>query len=339
LTGRRIHVGICGSGWVATTRHIPSYRRLTGVEVISVYDRKEERASAVAQEHRIPRTFSSLEAFLASGLDIISICTPPWTHAEIAARAFEAGIHVFTEKPMAMDEGEARAMVEAAQRADRLLCVSHNFLFSRSALKADRLLKTLGPVQYVFGMQMSNPKRRLPTWFQDLPGGLLFDEAPHMLYTLQHFLGDLEVGDVRTTGRAQPHPPIVEVQFRGERGTGQVTMLLEAPLSEWHIALVGERGVVDLDLFRDITVGVRDDGRHRAGDILRTSATALSGHAMGFVTSGTRFVAKRQFWGHDGLIRRFVHAVSVSGPSPVEPERSVSVVRMMDQILAGLEQR
>jgi scyllo-inositol 2-dehydrogenase (NADP+) len=336
VTARPIRVGICGTGWVATARHIPSYRRLDGVDVAAVYDRKEDRADEVAREHRIPATFSSLEAFLASGLDLISICTPPWTHAEIATRASAEGIHVFTEKPMAMNEVEASSMVDAAERAGRLLCVSHNFLFSRSARKADRLLRGLGPVRYVLGMQMSSPKRRLPTWFGDLPGGLLFDEAPHMLYTLQHYLGDLEVEDVRTGGPSTPHPSIVEVRFRGKRGLGQVTMLLEAPLSEWHIALVGERGVVDLDLFRDITVGIRNDGPHRAGDILRTSATALWGHATGFTTSGARFVSKRQFWGHDELIARFVRAVKVGGPSPVDPERSIGVVRLMDQIVREL---
>jgi scyllo-inositol 2-dehydrogenase (NADP+) len=336
VTGGRIRVGICGSGWVATARHIPSYQRLNGVDVVAVYDRTQERASSAARQHRIPSTSSSLEEFLDSGLDVISICTPPWTHAEIAEKALEAGSHVFTEKPMAMNETEARAMVDAAQRAHRLLCVSHNFLFSRSARKADRLLDGLGPVRYALGMQMSSPKRRLPTWFQKLPGGQLFDEAPHMLYILKHYLGELEVDDVRTGGDGLPHPSIVEVRFRGDHGLGQITMLLEAPLSEWHIGLVGERGVVDLDLFRDITVGIRNDGPHRAGDILRTSATALLGHAAGFTTSGARFVSRRQFWGHDELIGRFVRAVRAGGPSPVDPEGSIGVVRLMDRIVGDL---
>jgi scyllo-inositol 2-dehydrogenase (NADP+) len=188
-------------------------------------------------------------------------------------------------------------------------------------------------------MQMCSPKRRLPTWYPELPAGLLFDEAPHMLYTLQHYVGPLELEDVRTAGPAEPHPSIAEVRFRGDNGVGQVTMLLEAPLSEWHIALVGERGVVDLDLFRDVTVGFRDDGRHEARDILGTTAAALWGHAKGFTTSGARFVTKRQFWGHDELIRRFVEAVRTGGPSPVDPEQAVGVVRLMDQILVGLGAR
>ena len=339
MTVRPIRVGICGSGWVATARHIPSFSRLNGVDVLAIYDRNGERARAVARRHKIPKAFSDLEKFLGSDLDVISICTPPWAHAKIARAALDAGIHVFTEKPMAMDEAEARSMVDAARRGGRLLCVSHNFLFSRSAIRADRLIRTLGPVQYVFGIQMSSPKRRLPPWYRELPAGLLFDEAPHMLYTLEHYLGAMELEDVRTVGQIEPHPSVVEVRFRAEMAVAQVTMLMEAPLSEWHIALVGEHGVVDLDLFRDITVGLRNDGQHEARDILRTSATALWGHAIGFTTSGTRFVTGRQFWGHDELISRFVDAVRTGAPSPVDPEQSVGVVRLMDEILVGLGER
>jgi predicted dehydrogenase len=334
-----MRVGICGTGWVATARHIPSFNRLDGVEIVAVYDRKQDRASAVARQHRIHSALSNMGDFLSSDLDVVSICTPPWAHAEVAVAALEAGIHVFTEKPMAMDESEARSMAETAASAGRLLCVSHNFLFSRSAVRADRLMQMFDPVQYAFGLQMSNPKRRLPAWYPQLPGGLLFDEAPHMLYTLQHYLGPLELLDVRTTGSTGPHPSIAELRVRGKDAEGKVTMLMEAPLSEWHVMLVGEKGVVDLDLFRDVIVSFHDDRRHHARDVLRTTASALWGHAKGFTTSGARFVTKRQFWGHDELIRRFVQAIRSGAPSPVDPEEAISVVRLMDQVLIGLAER
>ena len=335
--GRRsTRVGVVGAGWVATARHIPSYRGVDDVEVVALYDRARDRAERVAREHRIPAAFSELDAFLDAELDVVSICTPPWTHAELASQALDAGAHVLTEKPMAMDTQEAKSMVAAAQRAGRSLCVSHNFLFSRSVRRADRLVPALGPIGYVLGLQMSNPQRRLPNWYRQLPGGLLFDEAPHMLYTLQHFLGSVAVEDVRarpSDGAASPS--IVEVRFRGAQGIGQVTMLFEAPLSEWHIGLVGQQGVADLDLFRDIVVSVADDHRHKPLDILRTSAAAMWGHARGFATSGVRYASRRQFWGHDELIRRFVATTRTGSPPPVDPKDSVGVVSMMDEILTA----
>lgn len=325
-----------GTGWSATVRHIPSYRRHPEAEVAVVYDRRPERARAVAEQLSVPLAVSSLAELLDQDLDVVSICTPPWTHAEIAAAALERGVHVFTEKPMAMDEAEATSMVDAARRAGRLLCVSHNFLFSRAVQRADRALAHDG-VGYAFGMQLSSLRRRLPVWYEELPGGLLLDESPHMLYTMQHFLGPLQLEGARATwDRESGLPRTADIWVKGASGPGQVSMVFDTPLSEWHVGLVGRERAVDLDLFRDIAVCVGSDGAHKPLDILRTSSRAVFDHSRGFVTSGARYAARQLFWGHDVIIGRFVDAVLGRCPVPVPPEESVAVVRLTDAILDEL---
>lgn len=332
-----VRVGVVGTGWVATARHIPSFRHHPDAEVVAVFDRQPDRARGVATQHGIARWVSTLDALLDQDLDIVTLCTPPWTHAELACTALERGVHVFTEKPMAMDEHEARSMVDAARGAGRLLCVSHNFLFSRAVAKADRVLGDEGPVSYAFALQLSSLQRRLPTWYAELPGGLLLDESPHMLYTLQHFLGPLELDSVRATWNpASGLPRTAEIQVRGPGATGQVTMLFETPVSEWHVGVVGARHCVDLDLFRDIAVAVRSDGSHLPRDILRTSSRAVLDHGAGFVASGARYAARRLFWGHDVIIGRFVDATLGRGPVPVSSEEALGVVRLTDAILDEL---
>lgn len=334
LPARPLRVGIIGAGWVATARHIPSYRRHRAAKLVAVFDRTRERAEDVGQRVRIPRACSRLDEFFDQNLDVVSICTPPWTHAELAIQALECGAHVFTEKPMAMNASEATRMVDASVTADRLLCVSHNFLFSKSVQRADALRSKVGPVRYVLGLQLSSPRRRLPEWYRQLPAGLMFDESPHMFYTLQHFLGPLELQGLRSTGGLRETPETIEVQVTGASSPGMVVMHLTAPLSEWHVTLVQDRGVVDLDLFRDILIRLPSDEEHRPRDVLRTSRKALVAHALGFASSGTRYVTHNLFWGHDVLIRRFVDAVLSGGPAPVSPADSVSVVRLMDSVLA-----
>lgn len=331
-----IRVGIAGVGWVASARHLPSYLRLEGVEVVAMYDHSPQRASRLAEQIPGPTLITAdLDRFLAEGLDVVSVCTSPWSHCEIAVRALAAGAHVFTEKPMAMDGVEARAMVHAAQTAERLLSVSHNFLWSEAMLEARRKLRG-APVDYVAGLQLSAETRRLPSWYRGLPGGLMFDEAPHLVYTLNDLLGgglrlDHARGDL-TDGQ----PRTVELLVAGTTGHGQITMVFNAPVSEWHVMASAATGVVGLDLFRDIAVGIRPDGAHGAGDIARSSAAALGGHLLGFARAGGRVVTKRQFWGHDELIAQFVAAVRGTAPAPVPTAESLAVVDFTDQVLASL---
>jgi predicted dehydrogenase len=189
----------------------------------------------------------------------------------------------------------------------------------------------------VAGIQLSSLRRRLPTWFERLPGGLLFDEMPHLIYLLQRFVGrPVDVDHVRGVPEASAGPRAVEALVRGPAAAGQITMVLEAPVSEWQVVVVTDGGVVALDLFRDIAVRVRPDGRHGPFDILRTSAKALADHASGFVASGARYVPGRLYWGHDTLMRAFADAILRAGPSPVTAEEALGVVAVGDRIVAGL---
>jgi len=331
-----IRVGIMGAGWVAAARHGPGYLRDERCEVVAVYDPTGSSAERLAEQFDVGLATDDLDQFYAAGIDVVSICSSPWSHADLAVSAMSNGCHVLTEKPMAMNTAEALAMSETAGKTGRLLCVSHNFLFSRSVARADRALRRAGPVEYVMALQLSSDQRRLPDWYQDLPGGLLFDEIPHLLYTLQYYLGDLTLDSVRVSRRSDVgHPTLTEILVAGERGPGQATVVSGAPISEWHVSVVAEKGIVDLDFFRDIAVRVNPDGAHKARDILRTSSRVLSEHAVGFVRSGMRLSTKRLYWGHDTLIGRFLDAVSGVAESPVDLRESVAIVALTDDILAA----
>jgi scyllo-inositol 2-dehydrogenase (NADP+) len=334
LRDREIKLGVIGTGWVAAARHVPAFRRHPAVKVTSVFDRNPEKARRAASQWGVAHWSSNEVEFFDQSLDMVTICTPPWTHAQLTCAALDRGFHVFTEKPMAMNSEEAIAMVEAAKKANRLLCVSHNFLFARSVREADRILSRGSEVRYGLALQLSSDRRRLPDWYRQLPGGLFLDESPHMIYTLQHFLGRLDLDGCRVIWNSESGlPASIDVQLRGSRAAGQLTMLFEAPLSEWHVALVRREGAIDLDLFRDIVVSVKSDGKHRPMDILGTSLNAIGGHAAGFVRSGVRYAAHQQYWGHDEIIPRFVDAVLGKGPVPVDPAESLDVVRLTDEIL------
>lgn len=336
--GRHLRVGIMGAGWVAGARHLPAYRAHPQAEVVAIYDRNLRRARALAGKGDVPFATDHIDDFLQQDLDLVSICTPPFVHEEQAIAALEAGSGVFLEKPMAMNLEGAQAIAHAASSHDRLLCVSHNFLYSRSM---QRLLGVIergeaGPIRFVMGMQSSSPRRRLPSWYGDLPAGLFFDESPHLLYLMSALLGELELVSA-TAERAEPgaRQPVrsVHAVLSSSSAPATLTMCFDAPLSEWHLVVICERRVLLVDLFRDISVVLGSDRAHGALDILKTSAMAGMQHVAGIASSGLRVMGGRQHWGHHTLIHRVVDAVRSGQPGPIPVSDSLRVVGVTDAIL------
>lgn len=340
MVGGRLRVGIAGAGWVATNRHAPALLARDDVEVVAIYDRDEARARRLAADvsKGSPNVshHSNFESFLGEGLDLVHVTSSPWSHHDLTIAALGSGAHVFTEKPMAMNLAEAEAMASEAQRRDRLLCVSHNFLYSESMRAAHRRLGE-AKVDYVTGLQLSSDSRRLPTWYRDLPGGLMFDEIPHMIYSVADLLGGaLVLEHARATFDESGHPETVDVLVRGRSGNGQITMVFCSPVSEWHVMASSRSGIIGVDLFRDVMIRVGPDGAHGSLDIARSSMSAVAGHVTGFARAGARWVTKRQFWGHDRLIGEFVEAIRAGRPSPISLEEALNVVTVTDNLIEML---
>ena len=97
---KRIGVGLVGSGFVAEL-HMHAYRRVYGVDaqVVSVCSRGDH-VSEFAGRHGIPNTCRDYRELLSDPtIDVIDLCTPPATHAEMVVACMQAGKHVICEKP------------------------------------------------------------------------------------------------------------------------------------------------------------------------------------------------------------------------------------------------
>ena len=115
----RIRIGIVGAGGMAAY-HIPGFRK-AGAEVAALAD-PNPQAAACAAKWGVGRTYSSLGEMLRSErLDAVSVITPNRFHAPLAVEALKAGLHVFCEKPPALDARETAAMARAAEKAGRRL--------------------------------------------------------------------------------------------------------------------------------------------------------------------------------------------------------------------------
>jgi len=338
-----VRVALIGTGWVSTHRHLPSLRECGGVDVVGVVDRNAARAAEVARRHRIRWHSSSIDLSgieWLSDADAVVIGTPPRTHREIALQALSLGKHVLTEKPFAMTVGDGEELVIAADRAARTLAVVHNFQFSRAflRLRADLESGRLGPVRAIEAWQWSSPARRLPVWYDDLPGGLFFDESPHLLYLLRALAGGaLRVSNAhavlsRDGGRT---PETVTAFFDTEsRVPTRMSLNFVAPVSEWYLAVLGSRGVGIADVFRNVYLRLPSDGLHRLGGVLRTSFLATARHWVGQARPGLEFVLGRARYGNVEVMRRFAASCRTgNAPEAISKEDGLDVLRLQHAIL------
>lgn len=179
---------IVGAGATVLEMHRPAFE-LPTTQIVGVTDVDGARAEQRAEELGCPAYPDYRALIRATRPDVVVIMTPHPFHAEIAIAALEAGCHVLCEKPMAVHAGEADRMIEAAERAGRLLAVSLQFRHRPEVVAAKRLVEEgrLGQLQRIDVLacwtRAARYYRQTPwrgTWKGE-GGGVLMNQAPHNL--------------------------------------------------------------------------------------------------------------------------------------------------------------
>lgn len=108
---------VLGTGGMAN-HHATHFAKIKDVKLAACVDVSEERVAAFAKEHKIPKTFTSLDAAIAWGdFDACTNVTPDNAHYPTTMALIAAGKHVLCEKPLATDYAAALEMTEAAEKA------------------------------------------------------------------------------------------------------------------------------------------------------------------------------------------------------------------------------
>ena len=128
-----VRCGVWGVG-VWGEKHARVYGASRHVELVGVHDQSRAKAEAVVKQFG-GRVFASPEAMLAE-CEAVSVATPTVAHLEATRQALAAGCHVLVEKPMAVTVAEADAMIDAAEKAGRVLQVGQVERFNPALLAA-----------------------------------------------------------------------------------------------------------------------------------------------------------------------------------------------------------
>lgn len=184
----KLKVGIIGCGGIATAKHLPSLVQIEEVEVLAFCDIVEERALDARNNFgaEAAKVFVDYLELLQEELDVVHVCTPNVSHAEISIAALEADCHVMCEKPMAKTYREGQKMVEAAKQTGKKLTIGYQNRFRTDAQYLHSICQEEALGDIYFAKAHAIRRRAVPTWgvFLDEEaqgGGPLIDIGTHAL--------------------------------------------------------------------------------------------------------------------------------------------------------------
>jgi len=196
VTGTRPRVGLLGTGWIGRAR----LKSLIDSDLVSVVALADPSADALAQALAIApgaKCVESFDALLAEQLDAVVISTPSALHARQCQEAFQQGLAVFCQKPLACTAADTRAVVDAARRADRLLRVDFCYRHT-AALRQVRQVVRAGEIGRVFAAELVFHNAYGPdkSWAREpalAGGGCAVDLGVHLIDAALFVLGAVPV--------------------------------------------------------------------------------------------------------------------------------------------------
>jgi len=144
-------IGIIGCGFVADY-YAHTLAKYSGLEVVAVADRDIDRARRFASHHGYEVAASPSALLADDGVEIVLNLTNPRSHVEVTRAALEAGKHVYSEKPLAMDFSDAVKLVELAEAQGLQLSAAPCSLLGESAQTIWKAIREdrIGTVRLVY---------------------------------------------------------------------------------------------------------------------------------------------------------------------------------------------
>lgn len=205
-------LGFLGVGWIGRHR-MEAILQAGDARAAAIADASPEMCAEALKLAPDAKIVGSLDALLDAGVDGVVIATPSALHAEQAIAALERGVAVFCQKPLGRTATEAKAVVDAARAADRLLSVDLSYRFTAGMRRIRELIQAgeLGRI-YAIDLTFHNAYGPDKAWFYDVGlsgGGCVMDLGVHLVDLALWTLGFPAVEDVRANlfAAGEPLPP------------------------------------------------------------------------------------------------------------------------------------
>lgn len=254
----RVRVGLIGAGGYAQKVLLPNFKT-AGVEFCSIASASGVSARDVGTKFGFARFLSNAQSVIDDAdPNLIVIATRHGSHAELTRLSLERGKHVFVEKPLALNDAELDAVLEAASHAEGQLMVGFNRRFSPLAARAKEFFSNRqSPLSIVYRVNAGRIPRQ--HWTQDARegGGRIIGEVCHFIDLMQFLTGaspksvyaESVAGD---KGDAISEDSVI-ITLRFDDGSNGVIAYLaegDSSLPKEHIEIFGEGKTFVIEDFR-----------------------------------------------------------------------------------------
>lgn len=314
---------VVGCGDVSAV-HFDAVDRHPEIELAAVCDADPDRLAAAVARFGVPGYRDHRELLARERPDVVHVCTPHHTHADLAVAALEAGVHVLLEKPVAATAADARRVIAAAETSPAKIAVCFQNRYNPTSQALRDALRS-GSYGEVLGARASVIWARTREYYRDRPwrgewatagGGVLMNQAIHTVDLLQWLLGEVDTA----TGNAATHvlADTIEVEDTAHlvlTHHGGARSVLFATVGYVENAPVSLEVLTDKVAFRlgaELTV-LHGDGRE---ELLAASIPATG---------------ERAYWGrsHEALIGDFYSSLDAAEPfwiGPAEALKSLQII-------------
>lgn len=181
-------IGFVGAGGVAV-RHARMLAGFDDTRLVAATDPDRARADSLAAEHGM-RAVPDLDALLGEGLDAVYVCVPPFAHGPVERAVLDAGLAMFVEKPLGVDEETAETVGKRVAAAGVVTAVGHHWRYSAAVERARQLLDGR-PVRLLTGAWLD----KVPPvgWWpiRERSGGQIVEQAAHVLDLARLLAGEV----------------------------------------------------------------------------------------------------------------------------------------------------
>jgi predicted dehydrogenase len=296
-----------------------------------VCDLRPEALETIQRRYPAVRTTTDYEHVLSDPeIQAVAIATPVSSHFELAARALEAGKHVFVEKPLTASSDEALELFELADERGLVLMPGHTFIYS-PPVNLIRSLITSGELGEIYFVSTS----RVNLGLHQPDVSVAWDLGPHDFSILRYWLGETPT-HASALSRGCVIPDIPDVAFINldfPSGTvAHVELSWLAPSKLRRTTVVGSQKMIVYDDTSNEPVRVFD-----SGVMLRDPETfgeyKLT-YRTGDIVSPHLEVAEPLKL----ELEDFVQAIQTGSTPRSSRELGLEVVRMIEAVDASLEQ-